>query len=71
MDIRICPNCGESCEKEFNTVFVCGRKYCVSCNYNLESDINDEVLGDAYLEDTGESNNAFTEFFNESGLLKI
>ena len=71
MDIRICPNCGESCEKGFKTVFVCGREYCVSCNYNLESGINDEVLEDAYLEDTVESKNAFTEFFNESGLLKI
>ena len=71
MDLRICPNCGESCEKEFETVFVRGQEFCVCCNYNLVSSNNDDVLGEAYLEDTGERNNAFIDFFNESGLLKI
>ena len=71
MDLRICPNCGESCEKEFETVFVRGQEYCVCCNYHLETSNNDNVLEEVYIEDPGERNNAFVDFFNESGLLKI
>ncbi len=71
MDLRICPNCGESCEKEFETVFVRGQEYCVCCNYNIEKSNNDNVLEESYIEDPGERNNAFVDFFNESGLLKI
>ena len=33
---RICPNCGESSEKEYETVFVHGQELCVCCNSNIE-----------------------------------
>ena len=36
MDGRICPNCGESCEKEYETVFVHGQELCVCCNSNID-----------------------------------
>ena len=44
MDNRICPNCGEPCVKEYETVFVHGQELCVCCNSNTEpcfEDVND------------------------------
>ena len=37
LDQRVCPNCGESCEKENETVFVNGQEFCVCCNSNIET----------------------------------
>ena len=70
MNLRICPNCGESCEKEYETVIVRSQEFCVCCNYNLSNNLNDEDLNKNYFDDIDEKNNAFIEFFNESGLLK-
>ena len=36
MDERICPNCGESSEKGYETVFVHGQELCVCCNSNID-----------------------------------
>ena len=36
VDKRICPICGESCEKEYETVFVHGQETCVCCNSNID-----------------------------------
>ena len=36
MDKRTCPNCGEHCEKEHETVFVHGQELCVCSNSNIE-----------------------------------
>ena len=70
MDLRICPNCGESCEKEYETIIVKGQEFCVCCNYNLETNLHNESLIGNYIDNSGEKNNAFVDFFNESGLLK-
>ena len=70
MDKRICPNCGESCEKEYETIVVQGAEFCVCCNYELESYFTDQTLIMNSKEETGDINNAFIDFFNESGLLK-
>ena len=53
MDKRICPNCGEPCEKEHETVFVHGQELCVCCNSNIEScyeGVNDNVFVDIFHE---------------------
>ena len=50
---RICPNCGESCENEFETVFVNGQELCVCCNSNIEPCYeggNDNVFVDLFDE---------------------
>tara|TARA_Y100001970_G_C14247423_1_gene869312 strand:- start:12 stop:227 length:216 start_codon:yes stop_codon:yes gene_type:complete len=70
MDVRICPNCGESCEKEIETIIIHGEEYCVCCNFNIESNFNDDALNYNYPNDTGEKNNAFIDFFNESGSIR-
>ena len=53
MNERICPNCGESCEKEYETVFVHGQELCVCCNTNIEPCYE------------GENNNVFVDIFHE------
>ena len=70
MDLRICPNCGESCEKEFETVIVLGHEYCACCNYSLEQNFREDILIHNYMDDNTEKNNAFIDFFNDSGLLE-
>ena len=44
LDQRVCPNCGESCEKEYETVFVNGQEFCVCCNSNIETCHTEEGL---------------------------
>ena len=65
---RVCPNCGESCEKEYETVFVNGREFCVCCNSNIET-LYDESLTNDFYSDSLISDNAFAEFFDESKYL--
>ena len=36
VDERICPIWGESCEKEYETVFVHVQETCVCCNFNID-----------------------------------
>ena len=69
MDVRVCPNCGESCEKEYETVFVQGQEFCVCCNYIIDPLYGNENLSTEFHDENGEKNNAFIDFFNESGLL--
>ena len=69
MDVRVCPNCGESCEKEYETVIVHGQEFCVCCNYEIDSNFNDENLRTEFYDEKDIKNNAFIDFFNESGLL--
>ena len=33
---RICPNCGDSCEKDYETFFVHDQELCFCCNSNIE-----------------------------------
>ena len=53
LEERICPNCGESCEKEYETFFVHGQELCICCNSNIEPSYevgNDNVLVDIFHE---------------------
>ena len=70
MDVRVCPNCGESCEKEYETVIVRGQEFCVCCNSTIDPFYKYENLISDSLVEKGEIDNAFIDFFNESGLLK-
>ena len=70
MDKRICPNCGEPCEKEYETVFVQGQELCVCCNSNIERCCEEDGFTDNILNDGGENNNVFVDFFYETGFLK-
>tara|TARA_B100000949_G_C13947638_1_gene311530 strand:- start:24 stop:302 length:279 start_codon:yes stop_codon:yes gene_type:complete len=67
---RICPNCGESSEKEYETVFVHGQELCVCCNSNIEPCCEEDGFTDNILNDGGENNNVFVDFFYETGFLK-
>ena len=69
MNMRVCPNCGESCEKEYETVIVNSQEFCVCCNYMIDPVFKDENLYADILDDKSDKNNAFIDFFNESGLL--
>ena len=62
---RVCPNCGESCEKEYETVFVNGKEFCVCCISNIETYNTQEVLTNDFYSDSIKSDNAFAEFFDE------
>ena len=70
MDKRICPNCGEPCEKEYETAFVHGQELCVCCNSNIEPSCEEDGFTDNILNDGGENNNVFADFFYETGFLK-
>ena len=65
LDQRVCPNCGESCEKEYETVFVNGQEFCVVCNSNIETCYTEEVLTNDFYSDSIKNDNAFAEFFDE------
>ena len=65
LDQRVCPNCGESCEKEYETVFVNGKEFCVCCNSNLETCYSEEGLTNDFYSDSIKNDNAFAEFFDE------
>ena len=65
LEIRVCPNCGESCEKEYETVFVNGKEFCVCCNANVESVYMEESMTNDFYSDSIKSDNAFAEFFDE------
>ena len=65
LDQRVCPNCGESCEKEYETVFVNGKEFCVCCNSNLETCFTEEGSTNEFYSDSVKSDNAFAEFFDE------
>ena len=50
---RICPDCGESSEKKYETVFVHGQELCVCCNSNIEpcyEGVKDNVFVDIFHE---------------------
>ena len=64
-DNRVCPNCGESCEKEHETVFVNGQEFCVCCNSNIETFYTEEGLTSDFYSDSIKSDNVFAEFFDE------
>ena len=70
MDKRICPNCGESCEKEYETSFAHGQELCVCCNSIIEPCCEEDGFTDNILNDGGENNNVFVDFFYETGFLK-
>ena len=62
---RICPNCGESCENESETVFVNGQELCVCCNSNIEPSYEEDGLTNDLLENAGENNNVFVDIYQE------
>ena len=62
---RVCPNWGESCEKEYETVFVNGQEFCVCCNSNIDTCYNEEVSTNDFYSDSINSDSAFAEFFDE------
>tara|TARA_B100000945_G_scaffold215992_1_gene174117 strand:- start:35 stop:283 length:249 start_codon:yes stop_codon:yes gene_type:complete len=65
LDKRVCPNCGESCEKEYETVFVNGQEFCVCCNSSIETCYTEEGLTNDFYSDSVKSDNVFAEFFDE------
>ena len=65
LDQRVCPNCGESCEKEYETVFVNGKEFCVCCNSIVETCNTEESLTNDFYSDSIKNDNAFAEFFDE------
>ena len=65
LDQRVCPNCGETCEKEHETVFVNGREFCACCNTNIETCYTEESLTNDFYSDSIKSDNAFAEFYDE------
>ena len=65
LDQRVCPNCGESSEKEYETVFVNSQEFCVCCNSNIETNYTEEPLTNDFYSDSIKSDNAFAEFFDE------
>ncbi|MDP6521616.1 MAG: hypothetical protein QF779_02790, partial [SAR324 cluster bacterium] len=65
LDQRVCPNCGESCEKEHETVFVNGQEFCVCCNSSIETCYTEEGSTKDFHSDSIKSDNAFAEFFDE------
>ncbi len=69
MDPRVCPNCGESCEKEYETVFVNGQEYCVCCNSNIEPCFTEDGVTEEIFSDAGGNENVFADFFEERRFL--
>ena len=59
------PKCGESCEKEYETVFVNGQEFCVCCNSNIEKCYTEVGSKNDFYSDSIKSDNAFAEFFDE------
>ena len=65
LDQRVCPNCGESCDKEYETVFLNGQEFCVCCNSIVETCNTEESLTNDFYSDSIKNDNAFAEFFDE------
>ena len=65
LDKRVCPNCGESCEKEYETVFVNRQEFSLCCNSNIETCYTEEVSTNDFYSDSKKNDNAFAEFFDE------
>ena len=72
MDERICTNCGEYCEKEYETVFVHGQALCVCCNSNIDIYQLRSVCCNSNIEPCyeGENDNVFVDFLDELGVLE-
>ena len=62
---RICPNCGESCENEYETVFVNGQELCVCCNSNVEPYFTENGFTNSPIDNTGDKNNEFVDIYQE------
>ena len=62
---RIRPNCDESCENEFETVFVNGQELCVCCNSNIEPYYEKDVITDDLIDNAGGNNNVFVDIYHE------
>ena len=71
VDERICPICGESCEKEYETVFVHGQETCVCCNSNIDIYQLRSVCCNSNIEPCYEEGNdkVFVDLFDELGFL--
>ena len=71
VDERICPICGESCEKEYETVFVHGQETCVCCNSNIDIYQLRSVCCNSNIEPCyeGGNDNVFVDLFDELGFL--
>ena len=67
VDERICPICGESCEKEYETVFVHGQETCVCCNSNIDIYQLRSVCCNSNIEPCyeGGNDNVFVDLFEE------
>ena len=65
LGMRVCPNCGETCEKEYETVFVNGKEFCVCSNANIETCYTEESMTNDFYSDSIKSDKAFAEFFDE------
>ena len=72
VDERICPICGESCEKEYETVFVHGQETCVCCNSNIDIYQLRSVCCNSNIEPCYErgNDNVFVDLFDELGFLE-
>jgi hypothetical protein len=62
---RVCPNCGESCENEYETVFVNGQELCVCCNSNIEPCYEEDGFTDDLSDNAGGNNNVFVDIYQE------
>ena len=64
---RVCPNCGESCENEYETVFVNGQELCVCCNSNIDIYELRSVCCNSNIEPYYEvgNDNVFVDFLDE------
>ena len=62
---RICPNCGESCEKEYETFFVHGQELCVCCNSNIEPSYEEDGFTDDLIYNAGGNNDVFVDIYRE------
>ena len=64
---RICPYCGESCEKDYETVFVHDQERCVCCNSNIDIFQLRSVCCNYNIElcYNEENVNVFVDFFDE------
>ena len=72
LDQRVCPNCGESCEKEKETVFVNGQEFCVCCNSNIEIYQLRSLCCNSKIEPCyeGGNDNVFVDLFDELEFLE-
>jgi len=73
IDERICPNCGKSSVKEFETVFVRAQETCVCCNSNVDIYKLRSVCCNSNVEPSfeGKNDNVFVDFFDKDEFIEF